>query len=109
MSTSIRQGGLLVKDPDATEVYTFDWDDEHLEAAVTITGTPNITVTLLSGVSTGLMTSGDVSLLTGNRKVQFSLTGGTLGQKYQVTNRIVTNESPAQTKDASFKVLVQEQ
>jgi hypothetical protein len=46
--------------------------------------------------------------LSGSRSTQFRLTDGTAGRKYKVTNRIVTNEDPAQTLDAAFYVLIQE-
>jgi hypothetical protein len=48
------------------------------------------------------------SILTGNRKTQVRLIGGTLGALYQLDNTIVTNESPAQTKQRSIKILVEQ-
>lgn len=103
MSTTIRPGGLTTKDPNSIELFTFDWDAEHLAASVTIT-TSSFTI---SGPDANL-TQDNASILSGSRKTQVRLTGGTAGATYTVTNRIVTNETPAQTKDASFKVLIEE-
>lgn len=108
MSTAIHTGGLIVKDPDATLVLKFDWDSQELEDGVTLAGTPTVTATRLSGVTTGLMTATYLGLEDGSRNVLFSLTGGTNGQKYRVTNHVVTDETPAQLLDASFTVLIQD-
>jgi len=102
MSISIPSGGLLVKDPNAIEVYVVDWDTLHLAVGVTIT-TSSWTITGPDAV----LTKDNESVIAANRKTQLRLTAGTLGSKYTVTNRVVTNEVPAQTKDASFKVLIQ--
>jgi hypothetical protein len=107
MSITIRAGGQVTKDPDASEVYVVDWDSEHLTAGVTIT-TSAWTITKLRG-ATSSMTKDSESILAGSRTTQLRLIGGTLGQIYRVTNRIVTNENPTRTKDASFKVLIEEQ
>lgn len=44
----------------------------------------------------------------GTRITQLRLSAGTPGTKYTITNRIVTNESPAQTDERSFELLVQD-
>ena len=106
MSRSIRGGGLLTKDPDSTITLVFDWDTDGLEDAVEITEA-TVFRTLSSGASTGLMAVSDVSLTGGNRQVQFVLTGGTLGQKYDVTCRVTTSEILPQIDDESFRVLIE--
>jgi len=53
------------------------------------------------------LTKDNESVLVSNRTTQVRLTGGTLGQTYEVANKIVTNESPAQTKEKSFRVLIE--
>jgi hypothetical protein len=104
MSTEIRAGGLLVKDPNSTEVYTVKWDVEHFADQPTVTiAASTFTIT---GPDT-VLTKDNEFILAGNRQTQVRLLAGTLGAKYTVTNRITTNESPAQIKDASWKVLIQ--
>lgn len=47
--------------------------------------------------------------VTGDSRVtQLRLTGGTLGHLYEVANKVVTNETPAQTKERSFRVLIEQ-
>ena len=104
MSITIESGGLVTKDPNNAEVFTVDWDQERLAAAVTIT-TSTWTVT---GPDSEL-SEDEASIVTGNRKTQIRLTGGTLHKRYTVTNRIVTNETPAQTLDASFDVWIEQE
>jgi hypothetical protein len=104
MSRTIHSGGLVVKDPNAERFYQVDWDAENLAAAVIIADSDWI----ISGPDSNLVDD-QPSVLSGDRKAQVRLTGGTLGKRYTVTNRIVTNESPPQTKDASFKVLIQQE
>jgi len=102
--TEIHSGGLIVKDPNAEEVYVVDWGLEHLATGVEIDDSEWI----ISGRDTAL-TEDEDAILTGNRRTSIRLAAGTLGYRYTVTNRIVTNESPAQTKDASFEVLIQQE
>ena len=102
MSSSIHAGGLIVKDPESIEVFVVDWGLEHLADSVTITTSSWV----IEGRDSAL-TKDQESILSGSRRTQLRLTAGTEGYRYTVTNRIVTNETPAQTKDASFYVLIQ--
>lgn len=102
MSTTIRDGGLVTKDPDSIEVFTFDWH-LHLEAGVSV-ATSTFTV---SGADASL-TLDQEAILAGARRTRVRLTGGTPQVRYTVTNRIVTDESPSQRKDASLVVLIQD-
>lgn len=95
-------GGTITKDPDANRVYVMDWTND-IGAAEISTST-----WIVSGPDSSLAADND-SIVTGNKKAQVRLTGGTLGKAYTVTNRIVTNASPAETEDASVKVLVRAQ
>jgi hypothetical protein len=104
MSTEIHSGGLIIKDPNAIEVFVVDWDQEHLATGVTITSSDWI----ITGKD-ALLVGDNESVLTGNRRASIRLSDGTLGYRYTVTNRIVTNESPTQTKDASFDVLIEQE
>lgn len=110
-SVTIYDGDVDVKDPADVRVYTFDWDAENLAAAVTIvsqtttvaavqpSGDTALTV-VSSGTGLGIQASG--------RTVKCKLSGGTLGALYRVTNRIVTDETPSQTKERSFFVRVED-
>lgn len=99
----IPSGGLTEKDPNSVEFFVMDWDEE-LEDGVEISDSD----WEISGVD-AVLTKDNESIVAGNRSTRLRLSAGTLGKKYVVTNRIVTNESPSQTKDASFTVLVASQ
>jgi hypothetical protein len=66
-------------------------------AAFTATGT----ITAAIGID-------EVSILAGNRYTQFRFRNSTLGAKYRISNRIVTNESATQTKERSIDVLIED-
>ena len=104
---TIEDGGLAIKDPADISVYQFNWDARHLAPAVTITGN-TFTITAIRPVGDTALTKDNESVVTGNRKTQLRLTGGTVGAKYRIDNRIVTNETPAQTKERSFYVQVEQ-
>jgi hypothetical protein len=53
------------------------------------------------------LTKDSESILAGTRKTQVRLLAGTLGQIYEIANKIVTSETPAQTKERSFRVLIE--
>lgn len=103
MSVSIRGGGLIVKDPDSEEPLTFNWDEEHLPAGVEISSSQFF----ISGTD-AVLTKDNEGILAGNRKTQVRIKQGTVGVKYTLTNRIVTNQTPTATKDQSIRVLVQQ-
>lgn len=102
MST-IRDGGTILKDPQGIEVYGFDWDDRLATAALIGTST-----FIVSGADAALTTD-NAGIATGSRATQVRLLGGTLGLTYILTNRVVTTEGPAQTLDASVRVVIQQQ
>lgn len=109
MSTiTVRDKALVTKHPDAKLVYTFDYDAENLGDGVTIT-TSTMTLSVVSGENTGTPASIDsVSIIGSSRKTTFRLIAGVNGTKYRVTNEIVTNETPAQTKVKYIDILVQQ-
>jgi hypothetical protein len=105
-AVTITAGGLAVQDPSDVRVYVFDWDADNLDTGVLIS---NSTFTI-----TAIRPSGDTALVkdneaiqTGSRKTQLRLSVGTLGAVYQIANKIVTNEAVPQTKDQSFRLLIQ--
>jgi hypothetical protein len=102
VSTTISDGELIEKDPDAALVWGVNWDKRWASG-----------VQLASSAWT--VTGPDSALTTDNpsfdaeaRTTQARFSGGTLGAKYLVTNRVVTAEAPAQTDDASFYVVIVE-
>jgi hypothetical protein len=112
---TIRSGGLTTKDPNSSEVFHFDWDNEHLystalisSSSFFISGTDAVLTKDNEGIGPSNLLLDNGTTLHANRYTQLRLIAGTLGVKYTVTNRIVTNEAIPQTKDASFKVLIQE-
>ena len=106
MSTTIDDGGQVTKDPADIRTYIVDWDARHLATSVTIV-TSVWTITAIRPSADTALTKDQDSILAGTRKTQIRLSAGTLGAIYQVTNTIVTNETPAQTIERSFRVLVQ--
>ncbi len=70
---------------------------------------PNATYWVVVGSATALTKDSESILVATNRTTQVRLSGGTLGQVYDIANRIVTNETPAQTKEISFSVLIENQ
>ncbi len=99
---SLQQDGLKSKDPSSTRSGQFDWSDWFSDAIAAI-ATPTVTA---SGPDSALVISG--MQLSGTRKVNYQLAGGTLGARYTITCRIVTNETPAQTDERSFVVLIEQ-
>lgn len=110
MSTTIRAGGLLVLDPSDIRVINFDWDTEALAVGVQIAGNL-FTITAVKQAGAGALTKDSETTLAGNRIVQLRLnaTAATKGDKYFVASKITTNETPAQTVERQFTVLIQDQ
>lgn len=104
MSTVAYEGETITKDPNAARVIQWNWDARNLPTGVEITAS-----SWIIGGPDSALTKDQESVVTGNRKTQVRLSGGTLGGKYTVTNRIVTNETPAQTKDWTMKFRISHQ
>ena|SRR5215467_2305519 len=100
---SRRPGDLITKDTSADEPQGFDWTAYLAELGSTIT-TSTWTITGPDAV----LTTHDPTIISGNLKTKVYLSAGTAGKQYTVTNRIVTNSSPAVTDERSFFVLVQD-
>lgn len=96
-------GSLLEKDPDASELYEMDWSD-WLPTGETIT----TSTWLITGPDNALTSDND-SIMDGSTSTRVRLVGGTIGDKYVVTNRIVTAGTPAQNTDRSFTLLIRQQ
>jgi hypothetical protein len=102
---TIEDSGLVVMDPSDISVFTFDWDARHLQTSVTIATNSFSVVTLTTGAAA--ITKDNEVVLAGARKTQLRLSVPQLGAKYRIENKIVTNESPPQTKERSFYVVCQ--
>ena len=116
--------GAIRLDPSDVRTVAFDWDKKSLRSGVTISSsTFNITAVQQSDDEASL-TSDSASILGGaaataacertigdSRVTQVRLiaTTATDGDEYDVENVISTNESPAQTKAASVRVLIEQQ
>jgi hypothetical protein len=96
---TIAPGQLVTKDPADAKLYRFDWTTKNLQVGAAVTAS-TFTITgpdvLLTKDSENIPTQGCVRL-----------TGGTLGAMYEVANKIVTNETPSQTKERSFLILIE--
>jgi hypothetical protein len=119
----IQNGGLVGKDPADIKTYCYDWDASNLAPAVTIaTSTWTITAISPSQVDAVLTKDSEAKLTAAqattalqrtvtldDRATRVRLTAGTLGQIYEIANKVVTTETPAQTKERSFRVLIENQ
>ena len=101
---TIPAGGYVSKDPSGVNVVWFNWTTylANLVSAQTI-ATPTFTIT---GDDANL-TQDQVTAVDSNRQAQVRLSGGTLGKRYQVTSRIVTNGTPAETEERSITVIIE--
>lgn len=104
---TIRPGQLVLKDPSEKRVYQFDWDTSNIAIGAAIASSTFEITAIHAAAGDTPLTKDNESLLTGNRKTQLRLLGGTLGRQYEITNHIITNEVPAQEKERSFKILIE--
>lgn len=103
----IDAGDEVLKDPVDSKAYGVDWDTNNLAVSVTITSSVWTITAIAPSASDTALTKDNESVLAGSRRTQVRLLGGTVGQTYEVANKIVTSENPTQTKERSFRVLVQ--
>lgn len=96
---SITPGATVPKDPNSSEIYTWNWSDWLVGAAIISTSTFAVD----DGPDSALTLDQD-AIVTGDTSTRVRINGGTLGKKYRVRNRVITNESPAQTDDRSIWV-----
>lgn len=89
---------LFQKDTDSTEPFGHDWTPWLAEIGASET----IASSTWSATPSGLTLSGG-SIVTGSLKTQIKVTGGVVGTRYTVTNRIVT--SSGYTDDRSFQLI----
>lgn len=104
---TVEPGAVILKDPDASKVWVFNWTDWL--AALSL-GSPATTISSSSMVITGpdnALTADSASIVTGSLQTQLRLIGGTPGELYTVTNRITTTGSPAQIDDRSIQFFIE--
>lgn len=89
----------LYKDEDDEIVYEFDWTDFLAGATITTS-----TFTISGG--DGLLTKDNESIAADNLSTSVRLKAGTLRQTYRITNQIVSNASPTETKEKSFLLTI---
>lgn len=109
MSLTVQDGATVPKDPSDVSVYTFDWNAEHLAAAVTISTSTFAVAAVKPTTATvpTLSVTSPLGIQSGSRTTKVKVTGGTAGALYRIANAIVTSETPAQTKERSFYLKVE--
>jgi hypothetical protein len=109
MSEWIYSDGTIVFDPSDKRVIEFDWGSEGLETGVEIS-TSTWTITAIKQIGVTALTADNPSIGADNRTTQTRLlaTTATVGDRYWVSNKIVTDENPAQEIEQRFKVMVQD-
>lgn len=96
---TITDGGYCEQDTDERLVYEFDFDRLNLPSGVELTGSGTLLVT----PNDGSLTTDNLALVSGNRKVQVRIgTATTVGVRYSIRLRVTTNETPAQIKEKGF-------
>ena len=96
---SLSDGGLVQKDPSDIAVYGFNWAAELGDALIV---TSTFTVDGLRGdLTTTPLTLDAADIGADEQSTTFRLSAGALGSKWRVNNKIVTNETPAQTLERS--------
>ena len=92
---SVAPGHLFIKDPNSSLLYHFDWTDWLASGAQIASYTLTV-----DPAAAGLTYDND-AIEAGGKKVQVRVIGGTLGKKYNLECKIVTNETPTQTDERS--------
>jgi len=94
MAISDRIIAQLIKDPNAILDYGFDWS-EWLQTDETISTS---TWTVPTGVT-------QASTQRTDTQTKIFLSGGTVGQTYRITNRIVTNQTRQDDRSILIKII----
>lgn len=99
---------VVEKDPNDKRVIVWDADTLNLAAGVEIVSAAFVIKRLepKPGQDRNTLTFDSDDILEGNRSVQVRILDGTLGGKYQLTLRFVTNETPFQDKSYSIFIRV---
>jgi hypothetical protein len=107
------ENALVRQDPSDARIYTFDWQPNFSSGSAAISGSATWTITTISPIGATVMTKDQEAIVVSptsgiaNRGARVRLQGGQDGGRYNIACKITTNESPSQTKEQSFDILVQ--
>jgi hypothetical protein len=120
----VKPGALVELDPNDIRTVAVDWDDENLRDGVAI-DTSTFTITTIKQNGATILTKDNPAILTAAQatialertvtgedrvtRIRLDATTATAGDQYQVDNKVVTDESPTQTKDKHFLVSIRNQ
>jgi hypothetical protein len=113
-TVTVSPGALITLDPSDKKIIIFDFDALNLAASVELTNsasTYGITITPLKYTTAGqYLTFDNAGLVTGNRKVKarFLATTANRGDRYRVSCKGTTNESPVQENEYSIFVQIED-
>ena len=114
MSTTVTvsPGDLITLDPSDKKVIVFDFDAMNLAVGVLLTNSGpayGITIAVVRQNGATALTYDNAGLVSGSRKVtaRFLATTATVGDRYTVSVKGTTNESPVQEKEYSIDVLIE--
>jgi hypothetical protein len=110
---TVYPGALITLDPSDKKVLVFDFDALNLAGTAQLTNSGpsfGITIAVVRQIGLTALTFDNAGLVTGNRKVtaRFLATTATLGDRYTVSVKGTTNESPVQEKEYSIDILIQQ-
>lgn len=110
MSTTIQAGGRLVLDPSDKRLVEFDWDTTALPSGVQIS-TSSFTITAVRQQGVTALTKDNEGFVSGSTRqtqVRLLATTATAGDSYYVSNKIVTDETPAQEIERRVLVVIRD-
>lgn len=114
-------GDEIVLDPSDKRVLCFDWDKRNLATSITINASV-WTITAIKQAGAALtkdnestLTAALASAAVGRTvtlndrvsQVRLDATTATVGDEYELANKITTTETPQQVKEQSIRVLIQ--
>lgn len=100
----VETGATVEKDPIAVQARGVDWTDwlAEMSSGEYITGS----AWFITGKETvPALAFADDEVVTGKKKTQLRISGGTLKKKYKVTNRITTNSGLVEERSFFVKVV----
>lgn len=109
-TVTVYPGALITFDPSDKKIIVFDFDTLNLATGVELTNSASaygITIAALKQNGVTALSFDNAALVTGNRKVQarFLATTATRGDRYRVSVKATTNETPVQEKE--YSILIQ--
>lgn len=87
----------FIKDPNAVLDYIWDWGKKWLGSDTIVSSSVTVQTGLTKDSESNTTTTATVWL-----------SGGTLGEDYEVVNRIVTANDPPRTEDRTITIMVRE-